>query len=186
METFRRVKASTIGDTPDQIPDVPGVYMVLLERRAGLVEALESVGMDQLALLPEHRRPILYIGSTGLSIRCRLRSHVLGDSRRSTLRMTLGVLLAPQLGFQPIGTPGQSYFEFGEQEAVLSRWIEDHVSFAFCKCATPTSIERNLILQFRPVLNITHQRTSRHARRLMQLRSRYSMRGVPRTGCWER
>lgn len=185
LDGYSRVTARTIGDTPDQVPDAPGVYTALLERRDGLVKALEDAGLDHSALADEPR-PIVYIGSSGSSLRRRLRTHVVGDSRRSTLRMTLGALLAPQLGLEPIGTPGHTYFEFGGQEAVLSRWIEDHLSFAFFECVAPVSIESAMIIQCRPALNISYQRASRHARRLMQLRSRYSMRRLPRRQRWER
>lgn len=160
-----------------QVPDTGGLYALLLDTPDALEPALAraSLRLDTLRL---GRRAVLYIGATDDSLRRRLKCHLSDDTCRSTFRMSLGAVLAEELGLVARIIPGAKYFGFepdGEQR--LSHWIEAHVSVAVRPSSQAIVEEKALIASEGPLLNIAGRRHSRSAGVVLVLRDR--MRGLP-------
>lgn len=158
-------------------PDVGGIYAMLLDMPEALEAALARahLTLDPLRL---GRRAILYLGATDDSLRRRLKCHLSNDTCRSTFRMSLGALLAEELNLVARPVPGQRYFGFEpDSEAMLSAWINAHVSVAV-RCAPHAMVEeKSLIASRGPVLNIQHRRDRTGAEAVLLLRRQ--MRGLP-------
>lgn len=160
-----------------QVPDVGGLYALLLNAPDALEPALAraSLRLDTLSL---GHRPVLYIGATEDSLRRRLKCHLSDDTCRSTFRMSLGAVLADELDLVARIIPGVTYFGFepdGEQR--LSRWIEENVSVAVRPSSQAIAQEKALIASEEPLLNIAGRRDSPSAGVILLLRDR--MRGLP-------
>ena len=114
---------------------------------------------------------LIYIGSAPTrGLRRRLCDHIRGDSRRSSFRRTLGVLLAPEMALTAHCTSGKSYFHFGDGEATISAWMEDRMLFAFRESTDPVDEERLLIRRYNPALNIKEQENRLFSQRLKAMR----------------
>lgn len=96
---------------PMMIPDVPGLYALLLDHPEALEPALDQAGL-KLEPVRLGRRAVLYIGASEDSLRRRIKCHLSDDTCRSTFRMSLGAVLAEQLGLEARPIPRQSYFGF--------------------------------------------------------------------------
>lgn len=146
--------ASAMRRYPDMIPDEPGLYALVLDHPEALARALAAA---RLALEPVRlgHRQVLYIGATGDSLRRRLKHHLSDDTTRSTFRMSAGALLMEELGLTARRLPGQRHFGFEpDSEAILSRWIADHVSVAWRPHAKARETEARLIRKAHPPMNI--------------------------------
>ena len=157
---------------PDLIPDLPGLYALLLDHPDALEPALQAA---RLKLDPVRlgRRSVLYIGATDDSLRRRLKCHLSNDTCRSTFRMSLGAVLAEELGLVARPVPGQRYFGFEpDSEAVLSQWIGEHVSVAVRPGRGARASEPDLIRTEQPTLNIAARESSFGAGVMMMLRRR--------------
>ena len=101
---------------------------------------------------------LLYIGISPSSpqgnnnIRNRIRSHMNGNASASTLRLTLGCLLKEELNIQLKQIRNRYYF--GEEENILSLWIERNAFVTFEPCHEPWIIEEGAIKQLNLPLNI--------------------------------
>jgi hypothetical protein len=170
---FTFLKASVVAADPEIVPDEPGVYALLVPR-SDLADAFvdEIVNCESRStVFPDHL--VLYVGASGETIRRRLKSHVLGDSYASTMRMGIGVLLEKQLGLTPTVMPGRCYFRFSP-ETPLTEWITAHVTTSYHLCDRPYPYEEELIREDTSLLNIVGRPASDFSRRLMALRARYN------------
>jgi hypothetical protein len=159
------------------LPDTGGVYAMLLDNPAALAPALHRANL-QLDALRMGRRDILYLGATEDSLRRRIKSHLSDDSYRSNFRMSLGALLAEELGLLARPRPGCRYFSFEpESEQRLSDWIGTNISIALRTSPHAMVEEKALIGLNDPVLNISQRRAQPSASAVLLLRRR--MRGLP-------
>ncbi len=78
-------------------------------------------------------------------MRTRVRYHYRGNAEGSTLRLTLGVLLADRLGLalRRVGSGTRRTFSAGEQE--LPAWMADHARVNIVEHPTPWTLEEELI-----------------------------------------
>lgn len=160
-----------------ELPDVGGVYALLLDDPQALAPALERahLTLDPLRL---GKRAILYLGATDDSLRRRLKCHLSDDTCRSTFRMSLGALLAEELALVARTIPGQRYFGFEpDSELRLSRWIDANMSVAVRPSAHALIEEKSLIALRDPLLNIAGRRGNPDTEAVLLLRRR--MRGLP-------
>lgn len=161
---------SAMRQHPELLPDVPGLYALILDHPDALAQALERA---RLALEPVKlgRRPVLYLGATDDSLRRRLKCHLSDDTGRSTFRMSLGAVLAEQLGLIARPSSGERYFMFEpESEMTLSRWISEHVSVAVKPRLHARRVESRLIFHADPLLNIASRRPSDQVAGLTRMR----------------
>lgn len=89
----------------------------------------------------------------------RLRYHTQGKAEGSTLRLSLGRILAEQLGIQlrRVGSGKRLTFAMGERR--LSEWLEDSARVAWLPCEAPWTVEAQLISTLHLPLNL--ERNSR-------------------------
>jgi len=80
------------------------------------------------------------------TLRSRLRQHCAGTAEGSTLRLTLGCLLANELGLRlaVVGRSGRLTFGV-DGEARLSDWMAAHARVSFLLTPEPWAIERQLL-----------------------------------------
>jgi hypothetical protein len=72
----------------------------------------------------------------------RIRYHYCGNAEGSTLRLTLGCLLAEQLGIELRRVGSGNRMTFGQGEAKLSEWMAENAFVVFHVCDTPWELER--------------------------------------------
>lgn len=105
------------------------------------------------------------------TLRHRLRDHLGGNAEGSTLRLTLGCLLAEQLGIQlrRVGS-GKRYTFTNPGEIVLDRWLAAHAHIAFAAVERPWEIESRLLSQLSLPLNLSGNVAHLFATQLSRLR----------------
>ena len=93
------------------------------------------------------------------TLRTRLRYHYRGNAYGSTLRLTLGSLLADELGIQlrRVGSTG-SRLTFSDGEAVLSEWMAEYARVCWVKHKQPWELEAALIERLALPLNLDQNR----------------------------
>ncbi len=178
FSSFRICTARKLASSLDRVPDAGGVYAVLVANADEFLRPYGYFELEPRPLLTVDGRQVLYLGSTGRSLQKRLCEHLFGDSRLSTLRMTLGCLLLEEIGLTVLGTLGQTYFHFGDDEARLTNWMCEHLAIGFLETETPLDDEKALIGLTNPPLNIAGRKSHPFARALMDRRSDLSSRWI--------
>ncbi len=152
---------------PCPVPKEPGVYGWYFRMIPPLVPTDGCVTIAG--------RTLLYVGiapassrSSKSNLRTRIRTHLRGNASGSTLRLSLGCLLANTLGIrlQRVG----SRFHFAEGEQRLSEWLEANAQVTGLVCDQPWELEPGLIERLSLPLNIEHNQQSFSAR-LSQIRT---------------
>lgn len=96
---------------------------------------------------------IIYVGISNRSLRARdYRNHFNGNARGSTLRKSLG----PLFHFIKLKEENNlSKYRFvKEDEERLSMWMKKYLRLHYCVSDTPNEIEKLLISELNPPLNI--------------------------------
>lgn len=169
----RPISASMLCRCFESAPEKPGVYLVYL--RQGVRIENREYQLPNNADGPT----LIYIGSTVGSLRSRLKQHLLGDSRGSTLRGSVGILLRHQLQLQSF--PDSLKFHFGEGESRLTEWLKQYTLISYRQSRNPKPLERALIEELAPAFNIALRRTNILSCHLMNLRARYRFAPNPRS-----
>lgn len=132
------------------MPAVPGVYSWWFTSLPPRVEATSCVTALGATLLyvgispkapPKNGRP-----PSRQTMQSRVRYHYRGNAEGSTLRLTLGCLLAPELGFalRRVGSGKRFTFTI-EGEAVLSDWMAENAHVAWQATPEPWVLEAEAI-----------------------------------------
>jgi len=143
---------------PSPVPKAPGVY-------AWYFRALDCVPSSACLSCGEFR--LLYIGispsappmngklPSRQSLYHRLRYHMQGNAEGSTLRLSLGCLLANELGIELRRVGSGHRLTFSTGEAVLSQWLEGNSRVAWHVCdEKPWQLEEELISKLNLPLNL--------------------------------
>ena len=153
---------------PSPIPAVPGVYGWWFDRPPAAMDTTGCRTWQGLTLLytgispkrpPRNGRP----PSRG-QLRQRITTHYAGNAEGSTLRKTLGCLLADELGIElrRVGSGRRRTFVRGEQ--VLSDWMAKHAFVSVVQHPRPWEIEDRLIATLDVPLNLEgNSRNAFHA-----------------------
>lgn len=89
------------------------------------------------------------------TLRSRLRQHVAGNAEGSTLRLTLGCLLADGLGLQLQAQGARGRLTFGEEgERRLSGWMAAHARVRWVEDPQPWLLEERLLRALDLPLNL--------------------------------
>jgi hypothetical protein len=108
----------------------------------------------------------------------RIRYHYSGNAEGSTLRLTLGCLLADQLGIQLRRVGSGNRMTFGPGEVKLSEWMAQNAFVTFHVCECPWELEAELLQTVSLPLNLDQNRNHTfhsvlsEARRLAKTRAR--------------
>lgn len=88
------------------------------------------------------------------TLRKRIRDHYRGNASGSTLRLTLGSLLAPELGLQLRRVGRTERLTFSDGELALSEWMDEHSRVCWYIDPEPWLIESKLISELNLPLNL--------------------------------
>ena len=136
------------------VPSTAGIYAWYFKS----LEELVPYGTHHLS----NGAALLYVGIAPFrsesrnDLRKRIRSHLKGNASDSTLRMTLGCLLTPQLGLTLQKTGRTDRLTFGDGERILDQWLDANAYFACHAFPNPWSIELEVIQALKPPLNLQH------------------------------
>jgi len=147
---------------PCPIPDVAGVYGWWFDPIPDGVPAAGCVHCDGSTLLyvgiSPKSPPRNGASTSRQTIRSRIRYHYTGNAEGSTLRLTLGVLLADELGLElrRVGSGKRRTFSIGEQ--ALSAWMGAHARVSYIAQLEPWLLEEELIASLDLPLNLDQNR----------------------------
>ena len=141
------------------VPGEPGVYGWWIRR--GALERPDMAyrdvdGCELLYVGISPRRPSAAGRASAGNLRKRLLQHVNGNASQSTLRRTLGVLLADQLGLRLAVYGGREHYGPGELQ--VSRWLHEHARFAYAVDPEPWVAEEELLAHAPLALNLRGRR----------------------------
>ncbi|MBM2623280.1 hypothetical protein JIG36_48065 [Actinoplanes sp. LDG1-06] len=121
---------------------------------------------------------LLYVGISPKSdasrqtIRSRIRYHYRGNAYGSTLRLTLGCLLADEIGIGLRRVGSGTRLTFGaDGEARLSAWMAEHARVVWVVTGEPWLLEERLIREQTLPLNLDQNRHSPFHQQLSALRA---------------
>jgi hypothetical protein len=142
------------------VPKGPGLYGWFFQQTPPGVPLQNCLFRDGM--------PLLYIGiapkapwmsgtiqkESTQSLRHRIRYHYRGNAEGSTLRLTLGCLLAFQLGLELRRVGSGRRMTFGLGEAKLSQWMASHAYVTWFEHVTPWEPEAQIISNLSLPLNL--------------------------------
>lgn len=118
------------------------------------------------------KRPSVSGAVSRATLRSRLRQHCEGTAEGSTLRLTLGCLLADELGLRLAAVGRSGRLTFGaDGEARLSAWMAVHARASFVITPRPWEIERQLLSSTSLPLNLRDNQHHPFHATLSELRS---------------
>ncbi len=106
------------------------------------------------------------------TLRHRLRDHLQGNAEGSTLRLTLGCLLADELGIRlrRVGS-GRRHTFTNPGEIVLDRWLAANAYIAFAPVENPWEVETQLMSTMSLPLNLSGNTAHSFATSLSRMRT---------------
>lgn len=135
---------------PSPVPAQPGVYAWYFTSAPPEVPTGECHRVGGAVLLyvgiSPKRPPADGSSPSTQTLRNRVRYHYRGNAAGSTLRLTLGALLADQLdiGLRRVGTTGNR-LTFSDGEAALNEWMAAHARVCWVADPQPWLAESHLI-----------------------------------------
>jgi hypothetical protein len=167
-------RAEVLGN-PSAVPAVAGVYGWYFHELPTFLDVAGCVKRDDLTLLyvgiAPKAPPTNGRGPSSQTIRSRLRYHYRGNAEGSTLRLTLGCLLADRLGVDLRRVGSGKRMTFGGGEARLSEWMEINAYVAWVDTPQPWVVEHGLISTVDLPLNLDQNRHHQFHRKLSEIRS---------------
>jgi hypothetical protein len=121
---------------------------------------------------------LLYLGiapsrSSSMShLRKRLRGHLRGNASGSTLRLSVGCVLASLLQIQLRRVGPSERLTFGAGEQVLSAWLDENARVAWIVVDSPWQYERTLVTRVSLPLNLDFNKAHSFHGELSRLRAR--------------
>lgn len=142
---------------PSPVPASPGVYAWYFDNPPpGVpVEGCHTADAGTLLYVGiSPKAPSAGAKPSRQSLRTRVRYHYRGNAAGSTLRLTLGSLLADEIGIQLRRVGSGQRLTFSEGEATLSEWMERHARICWLETPTPWLEETRLIETLTLPLNL--------------------------------
>jgi hypothetical protein len=134
---------------PSPVPREPGVYGWWFGELPADINVANCKARDGLVLLyagispkepPKNGR-----GPSKESLQSRIRTHYTGNAEGSTLRRTLGCLLAERLQIELRRYGSGKRLHFGLGEGVLSRWMDTNAHVSWLPLTQPWLLESHLL-----------------------------------------
>jgi hypothetical protein len=155
-----------LANDPKDPPRKPGAYAWWFRETPDLVPTAGTVERDSPRLLYvgiSPSKPPKAGKQSSQNLRTRIRYHY-GASPScnafgSTLRFTLGCLLAESLGIR-LHVVGSGRMTFGDGEASLTTWMADNALVSWVECAEPWSLEAETIRNIYLPLNLDQNEQS--------------------------
>jgi GIY-YIG catalytic domain len=161
---------------PSPVPAADGVYGWWFRQLPPLVSAIGCCQYQDLTLLyagisPDQppaggRRP------STQNIQKRIKYHYAGNAEGSTLRKTLGCLLADELGIQLRRVGSGTRMTFADGEQALSAWMAENACVSWVLRSRPWELEDYLIAALNLPLNLKGNSRNQFHAVLTAVRSR--------------
>ena len=141
------------------VPSVPGVYGWYFDRLPEGVPRVACHALGEWTLLYVGISPkepsTLKPARTKQGLRTRIATHFGGNAEGSTLRKSLGILLAEELGFplRRVGSGKRMTFTHSGEQA-LDSWLERHARVCWAQDPEPWMAEAHLIQTLSLPLNL--------------------------------
>ena len=145
------------GVRPTPIPKAAGVYAWYFNRVPGGVDVrgchvYGDMPMLYTGIAP--KRPYADGRRSSTTLHQRVRYHYTGNAEGSTLRLTLGCLLAGELGIELRRVGSGSRRTFSEGEKKLSAWMNANAFVCWTEHPEPWTLEEQLISRYDLPLNL--------------------------------
>lgn len=135
-----------------KLPDRRGIYAWFFEpHKLGIRSGHYEHLIDGKALLYVGVVPSVWYSKRKLPKR--IRTHISGTARQSTLRYSLGACLVEELGLVVNHLPGFK-LNFGESEERLTEWICENGYVTWVCHEEPWTLEKELTGLLKPALNL--------------------------------
>jgi hypothetical protein len=166
-------RAEILGN-PCPVPKVPGVYAWYFQAIPSQVPIAHCHVHNDFILLyigispkkpPQNGKP-----PSRHTIYNRLRYHLKGNAKGSTLRLTLGCLLSDTLGIQLRRIGSGTRMTFANGERVLNAWLDQCAYITWMQHPQPWLIEEELIQKLSLPLNLDQNNDHDFHSHLTQLR----------------
>jgi hypothetical protein len=159
---------------PCPVPREAGVYAWYFRRIPNGVPTSGCHTFENLTLLyagisPRHP-PANGAPPSKQSLLHRVRYHFRGNAEGSTLRLTLGCLLAEELGIELRRVGGGARMTFNSGETKLSEWLSANAFVAWCSHPEPWVLEEHIISTISLPLNLDQNRRHAFHQQLSELR----------------
>jgi hypothetical protein len=143
---------------------VPGVYAWYFAQAPGQVDTNGCHHHHDLALLYAGiapKKPYADGRRSKTHLAQRVRYHYTGNAEGSTLRLTLGCLLADELGIELCRVGSGSRRTFSDGERTLSNWMQDNAFVCWTEHPEPWLLEEGLIASLDLPLNLDQNTANR-------------------------
>ena len=162
-------------ERPCPTPAVAGIYAWYFNEVPADVTtegAHQWLGLTRLYVGISPGRPAREDGrARRQTLRHRIRYHYRGNAEGSTLRLTLGCLLADVLGIQLRRVGSGTRLTFAGGERLLSDWMDQHAYVTWAPHPRPWEPEKDLIGEWVLPLNLDHNMHGAFARPLSAIRA---------------
>lgn len=136
------------------VPKEPGFYGWYFRELPEGVPSAKCIVRDGATLLYVGIAPASSLSPRNL--RSRLSGHLRGNASGSTLRLSLGCLLAGRLGLELRRTRSGKRVTFGPGERTLSEWLTGQALVTFCVVPAPWRFEHQVISAVSLPLNLEY------------------------------
>jgi len=174
LNSLHPIASHALASRPSLAPAERGAYFVFFDSGQLLLERSGYLEFDDAFPFSIDGYDLLYVGATLGQLRARVLDHLTGNSRASSLRMTVGALLTIDLGLEPVGDGTRTYFHFGDGEKRLTDWIVAHTRVAFVPADDPFGIEKSVLASVPVPFNISERKKHAFSKYLMTLRSYFA------------
>jgi hypothetical protein len=152
------IAPSDLFGSPDLPPRTAGIYAWYFDApppRVPLAGCMQRGPFTLLYIGIAPKQPSSSGAVSRATLRSRLRQHCVGTAEGSTLRLTLGCLLADELGLRLAAVGRSGRLTFGaDGEARLSAWMAVHARVSFVPTPEPWESERQLLSSTSLPLNL--------------------------------
>lgn len=149
---------------PSPVPAVAGTYAWYFKQLPAALDSTDCISWSGLTLLyvgiSPKAPPTSGVGVSRQNLRRRLRQHYALNAYGSTLRLTLGCLLAEQLGIQLRRLGSGTRLTFADGEPRLSQWMAENAFACWVAHELPWELEDALVSTLDLPLNL--QGNNRH------------------------
>jgi hypothetical protein len=158
------------------VPRSAGIYAWYFDETppgvpiTGCRRSLDNQVLLYVGIAPKEAKTTLK--SSTRTLRDRLRDHLVGYAEGSTLHLTLGCLLADQLGIRlrRVGSGNRRTFT-NPGEVILDRWLGAHAHIAFAAVECPWDVEARLLSMMSLPLNLSGNAAHSFAADLSRIRA---------------
>ena len=145
-------RAEVLNQKPCPIPADSGIYAWYFKQFPAIIPFQNCHQYNDYTLL--------YVGiapsrpNSSNNLRKRIKQHYRGNAYGSTLRLSLGCLLAEELGIELRRVGSGKRMTFSSDESILSDWMEQNAVVTWVQHPVPWVLEEELIQQLSLPLNL--------------------------------